>query len=193
MKQALNNPIVVGILCLVAVVIVYWRVSAPSPYLTEVEAEEVVVTDPIINDVPAPPPPVTSPPPTPAPLLVENASSPPTFSSKEIIAQWEAEFSRDPFKRVASAIVGPRETPPIGDINRSTDSLSSPKVFQIQAISIEGRRRFAVINHQVVAEGEILEGSRLVKIHADGMVFSDHQGKYQVEFGSQPKPKEESS
>jgi hypothetical protein len=192
MRQALNNPIVVGILCLVAVVVVYWRVSAPSAYSTEVEAEEMVA-DPIINAVPAPPPPVTPPPPTPAPVLVENTSSPPPFSSKEIIAQWEAEFSRDPFKRVASAIVGPRETSPTGETNRSADSLSPRKVFQLQAISIEGRRRFAVINHQVVTEGETLEGSRLVKIHADGVVFSDEQGEHQVEFGSQPKPKEKSS
>ena len=191
MRKALNNPIVVGILCVVALVCVYWQVSAPSEYLTEVDAEEVVVADPIINAEHASPPQVSSPPPTPAPVLVGNGSSPPSFSSKEIIAQWEAEFSRDPFKRVASAMVSPMKTSPTGETNRSADSLIPRKVFQLQAISIEGPRRFAVINHQVVAEGETLEGSRLVKIHADGVVFSDHRGEYQVEFGSQPK--EESS
>ena len=48
MRKALNNPIVVGIMCVVALVCVYWRMSAPPTYLTEVDAG-VVEEDPIIN------------------------------------------------------------------------------------------------------------------------------------------------
>ncbi len=185
MRKALNNPIVVGILCVVALACVYWRMSAPPTYLTEVDAG-VVEEDPIINAEPDPPPHVSSRPPplSPAPVILANASNPSVLSSKAIIAQWKEVFSRDPFQFVAGAIPDRTDTDSPGESGIPDTSLPSRKAIQLQAVSVEGSRRFAVINHQVVAEGEKFDGFKVVRIHANGVVFSDRLGKHQLGFSS---------
>ena len=192
MRKALNNPLVVGILCVVALACVYWRMSAPPTYLTEVDAG-VVEEDPIINAEPDPPPHVSSRPPqlSPAPAIPANASNPSALSSKAILAQWKEVFSRDPFTFVAGAMGNGADTDGPGESRTPATSLPSRKAIQLQAVSVDGPRRFAVINHQVVAEGEKFDGFQVVRIHADGVVFTDQLGEHQVGFGNQPE--EESS
>ncbi|MCZ6799044.1 MAG: hypothetical protein O7F12_01000 [Nitrospirae bacterium] len=192
MRKALNNPIVVGILCVVALVCVYWRMSAPPTYLTEVDAG-VVEEDPIINAELDPSPHVSSRPPplSPAPVILANASNPSVLSSKAIIAQWKEVFSRDPFQFVQGAMTSRTEKFQRGESNISEDSLPARKALHLQAVLVGGPRRFAVINHQVLAEGEKFDGFLVVRIHANGVVFTDQLGEHQVGFENQRK--EESS
>jgi len=153
----------------------------------------IVVDDPPINAEPERAPQMSSPPPSlsPAPMILANASTPSSLSSKAIIAQWKEVFSRDPFNIVAGAMANRTDTDGPGESGIPATSLPSKKAIQLQAVSVEGPRRFAVINHQVVAEGEKFDGFKVVRIHANGVVFTDQLGEHQVGFENQRK--EESS
>jgi hypothetical protein len=87
----------------------------------------------------------------------ESFSVPPVSRVERELIGWREMFSldnlpRDPF----AAITAPAPAP--------VTNVARMPVFHLQAISIDGDRILAVINHKVVAEGEQIEGCRVEKI-----------------------------
>ena len=86
----------------------------------------------------------------------ESFQVPPLSRLGAELRGWQEKFSaamrRDPFAAVFVA-------PPAAVTNVPT-----VPSFQLQAVSIASGRVLAVINHRVVAEGELLEGCRVEKI-----------------------------
>lgn len=173
MRHLLNNPWVVGMLCCLALGSVYWRMSdSPSyelldtPPLASAQGQESITPPPI-------------------PVSVNSAS--PTNQGiatlvRPISGEWISPLRRDPFQ--------PMEPMKITDFDRqssfnkkvSSERPNSHLNFRLQALSLQGNQRLAVINHIVLGEGEEIEGYRLIKIHSDGVVFQSEQGEYHVTF-----------
>ena len=63
---------------------------------------------------------------------------------------------------------------------------SSPGSLTLKAIAIEAKNRSAVINRQVVHEGEMVEGYQVVSIQLKGVLLTRHGKKRFLTFTTNP-------
>ena len=184
--KLLRNPVVVGILALVAVVMVVYQTFGDKLF----RARRFVASAP----APAagqPPPPSPASPAAPAPARqraltstnAEEASLPVRGVDASIIEprfiSWVSAPLRDPFLLLAPVVREP---------GLLTDQTNSPvSTWTLQAIWNQTGSRLAVINDRVFRVGEVIEeGYKLIRIEKDEVWF---QGPYQNERLGFPEPK----
>lgn len=169
MKQALNNPWVVGCLCLAALGIVFNNLVQPMS------------TDSVSSAI-------TS---VPEPSEVITASTPVKRASSELETEnvdWVKKPLRDPFRLQTSSPPKPvRQRPPELLEQYSTPS---PLPFTLKAVAVEDQRRIAVIDRTVVAEGEKIKGYRVVSIQQNGVWLQGPRGRERLEFSETKKTRE---
>ena len=172
MRKALNDPKVVGILCVLAVIAVYFNVMGPS----------LGQPDPA-GAPPSPSASAAGPAVAPPPQAAVPAGSPPPESgagqkpAKADISEmgWPERMGRDPF------------APPPGTPARMTrrqgmvaQLTSIP--LQLDAVAADVGGRLAVINQRIVEEGEQIAGYRVVRIHPDEVTVEGPRGRERLEF-----------
>ena len=169
MKHALNNPWFVGCLCLAALGLVFNNLVSPM-------STDSVSSD--ITSVPEPSDVVTTSPP------VQRAS--PELETGNV--DWVNNPLRDPFRLQTSYRPKPvRKRPPELLEQFSTPS---PLPFTLKAVAVEDQRRIAVINRTVVAEGEKINGYRVVSIQHNGVWLHGPRGRERLEFSETKKSHE---
>jgi hypothetical protein len=185
MKQLLNNPWVVGALCVVALITVYVRLfdSKPTPELPE--PENVAQVSPTPSVPPASPTPISVEP----AMAVSSQDSPPTRS---IAVGWPEEHRRDPFQPFRTlGLLGNQD--PEQDIGANTNirnnevARATPGVISLHAVFVDGPNRVAMINRELVKEGEQIHGYVVDRIQRDGVRLVGKDKPRWLEFGVVPK------
>lgn len=92
---------------------------------------------------------------------------------------WAGPLARDPFQPVAE--VSPKVAKE-QDIAESVSSSPAPDLH-LEAVTVEGDRRFAVINHAIVSEGDEVEGHQVIRIDSDGVTVAGQDGRQRLVFG----------
>ena len=170
MRKLLQNKIVVSCLALVAVLCVAAdHLKLPARLSLAIAARE----------------PSTDPASAPADIHVPGVTQ---FSRK--LRNWQEMFAIDPALRDPFA---PVVQPVPAKLTASVmpDSPNPPPSFVLQAVSIEGSRAFAVINHSVVAEGELISGYRVERILPTHVELKGNLGPLVVRMDrtdQRPKP-----
>ncbi len=157
-RRALKNPLVTVGLCLVAGISVYQNIIQSPP-----DTARPDFLDPVS-------------------LQTESAVaySKPSISQEhdDPIALWIEHPKRDPFAPQAlpqrSNQTEEASTPSLPMIQMSAPR--SPIKLELKAVAIEAQQRSAVINRQVVYEGEMIEDYQVVSIQLKG-VWVQRQGK----------------
>ncbi len=167
-RRALKSPIVMIGLCILAGAAVYDSIidSTLNSSLPSVGA---------IVDFPA---------------SVELDPTPlaPSQTGHDVIAtQWTNNPKRDPFSPVTANKWTHSSAKELLD-SRAPENQQSPKASRqsltLKAIAIEAQHRSAVINHQVVYEGEIVEGYKVVSIQLQGVWLNRHGKKKFLTFAA---------
>ena len=170
MKQALNNPWIVGCLCLAALGLVFNNLVQP------------ISTDSVSSEI-------TS---VPEPSEVITASTPVKSASSELETEnvdWVKKPLRDPFRlQTSSPPNSVRQRPPE---LLEHDSPPSPLPFTLKAVAVEDQRRIAVIDRTVVSEGEEIQGYRVVSIQHNGVWLQGPRGRERLEFSESKKSHEQ--
>jgi len=160
-RRALKNPIVMVSLCLLAGIAMYDNIIKPA---LESSLPESVAS--LLSPTAPTPIPSTS-------SLVEH---------DEIATQWIDHPARDPFGPIT---VGKKSN---SSSKQSMGSAmrheSSVKKLILKAIAIETQQRSAVINRQVVYEGEMIEGYQVVSIQLKGVWLKRHGKKELLTFAT---------
>jgi hypothetical protein len=105
---------------------------------------------------------------------------------EEVATQWIHHPTRDPFAPMSVA----KWSPPFSDQTAtSTPQSPMPRVVSsnnliLKAVAIEAQRRSAVINRQVVYEGEMIEGYQVVSIQLKGVWLQRHGTKQFLTFST---------
>ncbi|HAM72610.1 MAG TPA: hypothetical protein DCM86_13290 [Verrucomicrobiales bacterium] len=167
MKNLLQNKWAVGLLSVIALgAILLQNPSWLRPGSAAVAAREAEEADPSIESA------------------VVTTNSPARYLTE--LANWrqlfpDSELRRDPFASRQ------RETPADTAVDPSGVGVVAIP-FQLQAISIQGDRAFAVINRQVVAAGEKISGYTVDKITPREVVLTGEAGTrvLQIEFNAPP-------
>ena len=160
-RRALKNPIVVLGLCLIAGISVYDKVI------------ETTLNSSLPDSV--------------ASLLAPTAGAPttsihPQVGHDEVATQWVALPQRDPFSPITFANTSiPKLEHPLPSTPSISHDSSSKKLI-LKAIAIETQQRSAVINRQVVYEGEMIEGYQVVSIELQGVWLQRHGKKKLLTF-----------
>ena len=105
----------------------------------------------------------------------ESFTVPPVPRVQRELQDWRRMFSSDTLPRDPFAAI--RAPAPAAVTN-----IATMPVFHLQAISIDGDRILAVINHKVVAEGEQIEGCRVEKILPTEVHFASPLGAITATF-----------
>jgi hypothetical protein len=96
-----------------------------------------------------------------------------------VATQWSHHPARDPFAPMSVH----KGSPPFSDHTATATSQSPmPRVVSsnsliLKAVAIEAQHRSAVINRQVVYEGEMIEGYQVVSIQLKGVWLQRHGTK----------------
>ena len=178
MKDLLNNPWVVGALCIAAVITVYLRLfdTKSSPSVPAHPVEQPVAVAP-----PAPPPPVAT--------VVTVPPGEQSLSQVPIVGKWIEKITRDPFQRIGedgreiSAGIRPGLSPGNLEMEGNQQLLRPDQPLRLQAIFVNGSKRIAVINSMFVKVGDEVGGFRVSQIKADGVWLQGGTEKHWVEFG----------
>jgi len=172
----LNNPIVTGILAVIAIVVVYIQIvphshssffsASPSP--TPVLAMTTSAPAPV---VPAPAPVAA---PASAPVLAQADIKPRTPVDREFVELhfdgWVAWPQRDPF-----LVITPD---PPDSKNKDVDANSPVGSWKLKAIWAQtASKPLAVINNHVYREGDELQGYKIIKIEGDEVWFQGPRRK----------------
>jgi hypothetical protein len=164
-RRALKSPIVMVGLCILAGIVVYHNVI-------ESAMDSTLSVSVASTRAPA------------APASIPVAPS--LMAHDEVATQWIDKPPRDPFAPVSStkwsnpssqqstlsASVTPRPQAP------------SPNRLMLKAVAIEAQQRSAVINRQVVHEGEMIEGYQVVSIQLKGVLVQRHGKKEFLTFAT---------
>jgi hypothetical protein len=193
--KVLRNPVVVGILALVAVVMVAYQIFGDRLF----RVRRLFTSKPaaaVANSTPAKPvaqPPLTAAAPNPAPIPppiravtytnLEAASLPSQAMDTALIERgfksWVSAPLRDPFLLLVPIVREP------GLLNDETNSPVA--TWSLQAIWNQTDSRLAVINDQVWSVGDVLQpGYKLIRIERDEVWF---QGPHRNERLGFPEPK----
>ena len=164
-RRALKSPFVMVGLCLMAGMAVYHNViQSTSDFSLPISVAST-------------PSPMELTPTTPVPSLVGH---------DEKATQWIANPTRDPFAPISitkwsnsssqeSSTSSPQTLTPHG---------TSPSQLTLKAIAIEAQHRSAVINRQVVVEGEMIGGYEVVSIQLKGVLLTRHGKKKFLTFAT---------
>ncbi len=170
-RKTLKNPVVMVGLCLLAGIAIYSN-------LQEVFDATMVTTTQTTKPGALPSSSATQPYTTPSSLHLEELT-------------WVDHPDRDPFaskdharKNPASRNSHRSETLPISAANSPTQI--QPR-FILKAVAIEDQNRSAVINRNIVYEGETIEGYKVLTIQPKG-VWLGHNGKKQFLTFSDSRP-----
>ncbi len=164
-RRALKSPFVMMGLCIMAGIAVYHNVI-DSTTVTSLPISVASITS------------------VATPTHATAASSPQGHS--EIASQWIDNPKRDPFAPISSI---KWSRPP----SNSSTASASPKPqahtrsstnLQLKAVAIEAQRRSAVINRQVVYEGETIEGYQVLSIQLQGVWVQGHGKKELLIFAT---------
>ena len=159
MKNLLNNPWVVGALCVVALVTVYFRLfdhqSSPEPPST------VAQVAPIAPVVAAP---IASLP------TEETAHSSATPGASLLDVGWPEKFGRDPFQpmRLVGLLKG-QELEREGSDENEAESPTVQRTLRLHAIFFDGPTRMAMINRELVKEGQPINEYVVDRIQWNGV------------------------
>ena len=162
-RRALKSPFVMVGLCLMAGMAVYHNVIQSTSDFS------------LPNYVASTPSPTEQTPTTPIPSLVGH--------DKEG-TQWIANPTRDPFAPISLA----KWSKSSSQESWTSSSLSlkphgaTQSQLTLKAIAIEAQHRSAVINRQVVVEGEIVEGYEVVSIQLKGVLLTRYGKKKFLTF-----------
>ncbi len=153
-----------GGLCIIAGLAVYYNVM-----------ESTVDSTLPVSVASAPPPPVAA--------QAFSASSIPQVHD-DVATRWIENPKRDPF---APLSVAKWSNPSSRQSSNSAapthrPHAQSPNILTLKAIAIEAQHRSAVINRQVVYEGEIIEGYQVVSIELQGVWLQRHGKKHLLAF-----------
>lgn len=173
MRGVLNNPWIVGALCVVALAMVLWRLTEKPAYeiLPEDAPLPVQSLPPVVESPPTPEPVVASPTPPPSPTPLQLVT--------RLAGDWADAVSRDPFR--PPGMVDDEENHDRGSAGATTH-VNTDVPLHLQAVSLQGPQRLAVINHAVLSVGEHISGSQIVRIDAAGVLVKSNNGKYFIGF-----------
>ena len=174
MKNVLNNPWVVGGLCVAALVIVFVRVvfplwgnsvqAIPASSQTASNMEQVIAMLEATTETKK------------EKRAAEQAG---THLTQELVG-WVDYFPRDPFRPPPAKPTKKKILTQVSKFNPSPKPLSSR--LQLQAVSMEGSQRIAMINREVVLEGDRVEEFFVLQIQADGVWVKGPRGKELLGF-----------
>ena len=161
-RRALKSPIVMSGLCILAGIAVYSNVmeSAMDSRLP------VAVGS------------------TPLPVL--TPLSPALMAHEDEATTWIEHPARDPFTPMSLAKWSNPSSKPLPASSSVTQrpQTSLPNNLMLKAVAIEAEQRSAVINHQVVYEGEMIEGYQVVSIQLKGVWVQRHGKKEFLTFAT---------
>ena len=167
MKHALNNPWIVGCLCLAALGLVLNNLVEP---LSTGSVSSDIISEPEPSEAVTNSSPLTGASPGPEPQAEPEAEK----------VAWVNNPLRDPFRLQTSYRPTPvRKKPPELLEQFSTPA---PLPFILKAVAVEDQRRIAVINRTVVAEGENIKGYRVVSIQENGVWLQGPGGRERLDF-----------
>jgi len=184
MKNILNNPWVVGGLCVAALVVIFVRVvfplwgssvqAKPASSQTAPNMEQVVAMLEAMTETKK------------GKGSAEQAG---THLIQELVG-WADSFPRDPFrplpakptkKKILTA--KPTKKKILTQVSRFK-KLPEPASsrLQLQSVAMEGSQRIAMINREVVLEGDRVEEFFVLQIQADGVWVKGPGGKELLAF-----------
>ncbi len=164
-RRALKSPLVMIGLCLIAGIAVYHN----------------VIQSTMDSSLPISVASLSSP-----SELTPTTSIPSLAGYEEIATQWIAHPKRDPFAPVSAA----KWLDPSSSQSSTSIPLpqrpdeTSPSKLTLKAIAIEADHRSAVINRQVVYEGETIEGYQIESIQLKGVWLTRHGKKQLLTFAT---------
>ena len=158
MKNLLNNPWVVGGLCILALITVYFRLfdskKRPDPPPVVVAQAQAQAT-------------AVAPLPIPVTQNPASASPPSSISLEDFDFSWPEKFRHDPFQPHRTGSTFSPGLP--NDFNDSVEG--APPFAQVplllHAVFLEGPNRVAMINRDLVKEGEQIDGYVVDQIQRD--------------------------
>ncbi len=164
-RRALKSPFVMAGLCLMAGIAVYHNViQSTSDFSLPISVAS-----------------------TPSPTELTPTTAPLSLVGHDIEAtQWIAYPARDPFAPTSIAKWSKSSsqqssTSPPGTL---TPHGTAPSQLTLKAIAIEAQHRSAVINRQVVVEGEMVGGFHVVSIQLKGVLLTRHGKKKFLTFAT---------
>ena len=164
-RGALKNPFVMGGLCIIAGLAVYYNVVMESPLYSTLP--DTVDSAPLsLSSTPA-----------------FSASSTPEIHD-DVATRWIENPKRDPFAPMSNTKWAKptsiqTETSSSGIYEKRNEPL---KPLELKAIALEAQQRSAVINRSVVYEGEMIEGYQVVSIELQGVWLQRHGKKHLLAF-----------
>jgi len=174
MKNILNNPWVVGGLCVAALVIVFVRVvfplwgnsvqAMPASSQTASNMEQVIAMLEATTETKK------------GKRAAEEAG---THLTQELVG-WVDSFQRDPFRPPPAQPTKKKILTQVSRFKKLPEPASSR--LQLQAVSMQGSQRIAVINREVVLEGDRVEEFFVLQIQADGVWVKGPRGKELLGF-----------
>ena len=170
MKQLLNNPWVVGGLCVAAIITVYLRLfdtksrPVPSPPVEQAQ----------VRDIPTSPPPETTVVQEPPP------GGEPDEGHLPIMGEWIETVVRDPFQKSGKSGLAGRN--PLQGPSGDPGALPPDRPFRLHAIFVDDTHRVAVINNTFVRVGDEVLGFRVSRIKQDRVLLQNANRQEWVEF-----------
>lgn len=163
-RRALNSPLVMVGLCIIAGLAVYHNVMESTMNTALPDSVDSAQL------------------PQPSAQAFSPSSKPQDHDDK--VTQWIENPKRDPFAPVsvttlAKPTSNQAETPSPVIYKKRKEPL---KQFELKAISLEPQQRSAVINRSVVYEGEMIEGYHVVSIELQGVWLQRHGKKEFLTF-----------
>ena len=185
MKNLLNNPWVVGTLCVLALVTVYFRLFDSK---TKVESPVNTVQAQATPDVPA----VLS---SPSSLQTAEAAPLPDLLQDSLIeVGWPKVLGRDPFQPIRTIkLLEDQELERDEEEDNDTERRATKDVMRLHAVFLDGPTRIAMINRQLVKEGEWVNGYFVDQIQQDSVRLKSEEDIRVLEFISSLKEQPSSS
>ena len=165
-RRALKNPFVMGGLCLIAGLAMYYNVM------------ESTMNSALPDSVDSAPIPLAS-------ARAISASSTPQVHD-DVATRWIENPKRDPFAPVSVAKWSkPSSKQSLTSSTGIHGKRNEPfKQLELKAIALEAQQRSAVINRSVVYEGEMIEGYQVVSIGLQGVWLQRHGKKHLLAFAT---------
>jgi type II secretory pathway component PulC len=176
MRKLLDNPYVVGLLVLVALIIVFKKpvlglfekVKQTQAVVPATPTNAIAKVTKTVTNIIEKPEPVILPD---QPIEVESI-------------QWILQPARNPFQRVKPPDSGDSST------NNAITEVPPDQPLELTGILFEKDKKLAVINNRVVQEGETIAGYKVESIERDYVILSGYGVKRRVNFGATEKPKD---
>ncbi len=164
-RRALKNPLVMVGLCIVAGMAMYHNVIESTMNTTLPVSIASLASEE---------------------TLTPTISTPSRSGHEEVATQWIENPTRDPFAPISISNWSKRTlaSSTASAFRKDEPHATSPTGLTLKAIAIEAQHRSAVINRQVVREGEIIEGHQIVSIQLKGVWLKRHGRKQFLTFAT---------